>query len=70
MITKIRPRAEIEHKYNDDGWRDWYEIEYYCPICDRHIRGYKSDNSCDECGTFYDWGNSKPQIEVNRFIKW
>ncbi len=69
-VTKIRPKTRIEHKYNEDGWKDWYEIEYYCPTCSRNIRGYKSDNACDECGTFYDWGKFKPEIVEIRTVRW
>ena len=69
-VTKIKPETRVEHKYNEDGWKDWYEIEYYCPTCGRNIRGYKSDNACDECGTFYDWGKCEPEIAEIRTVKW
>ena len=45
-------------------------IKYYCPTCGRSIRGYKSDNACDNCGTFYDWGDNEPKIVVIKSIKW
>lgn len=70
MVEKIRPRAMISEAHNDDGWKTWDTIKYYCPTCGRSIRGYKSDNACDNCGTFYDWGDSEPKIVVIKSIKW
>lgn len=70
MISKIKPSTKIVKKYNEDGWRSWYAIDYFCPTCGRHIGRYKSDNACDQCGTFYDWGTHEPKIETTQVVVW
>ena len=70
MVTKIRPIASVEHSEGNDG-RDAHDfIAYYCPTCNRSISYYRSDTACDQCGTFYDWGESKPYINYNPEIIW
>lgn len=70
MIEKIKPLTAINKHYNDDGHASWYAIDYYCPICGRHIRFYESDNACNKCGTFFDWGKKEPIIETTRTVVW
>ena len=70
MIEKIRPKASIEWSFGNDGRDAHYYIEYKCPKCNRLIRYYGSDTACDKYGTFYDWGNNPPSIEIERSIKW
>lgn len=69
-IKKIRPKASIQWSYGDDGRDGRYYIEYRCPVCSRRINSYRSDNACDQCGTFYDWGKREPTIEITRSVKW
>ena len=70
MIKKIRPLAELAKRSDEDGWSSWWGIDYFCPVCHRKIRDYKSDVACDQCGTFYDWGSKKPKILTKREIVW
>ena len=70
-MEKIRPNAKIQESYGDDGRaprKAW--IDYYCPICGRYIGEWKKDTACDVCGTFYDWGDKKPQIKMTEAIEW
>lgn len=70
MIKKIRPLTELAKRSDSDGRSSWWDIDYFCPVCHRKIRDYKSDVACDECGTFYDWGSEKPKILTKREIVW
>lgn len=70
MVEKIKPCAVISKYYDEDGRTSWYAIDYYCPTCGRQIRSYKSDNACDKCGTFYDWGKREPEIKITRSVEW
>lgn len=69
-ITKIRPNAKIAVDYGCDGRDIRYYIEYRCPCCDQWISGYKKENACERCGTFYNWGNREPRIVVSRSVEW
>ncbi len=70
-IQKIRPVAKIVSCTDEDGFSIWDEIAYQCPICGKLIKhGYQGETACDACGTFYDWGNSKPTIEIAKTVKW
>ena len=69
-ITKIRPRAEINHCYGNDG-RDSYDtILYRCPTCNRIIGSYREETACDKCGTFYDWGKEPARIVITKSVQW
>lgn len=70
MIEKIRPVATVKWSDGNDGWDGSYYIEYRCPKCGRLIYGYRRDTACDECGTFYDWGEREPSIKVIREVDW
>lgn len=71
MVTKIRPYATAEWTDGNDGYDGHYYISYRCPTCHRVIgRSYKSETACDECGTFYDWGDKEPRIVVTRSVEW
>ena len=70
MIHKERPTAIVVKRIDMDGRNTWYEIEYKCPLCGESIIGYAKENACDRCGTFYDWGDHEPRIEVIRKVKW
>ena len=70
MVEKIRPRAEIKDCTNEDGFRTWKEIWYYCPKCGRLIGGYRDGVACNECGIFYDWGEKKPKLVATYNIEW
>ena len=69
-IKKIRPDAEIKYDFGCDGRDGHYYIRYSCPVCHSEIRWYKSENACDKCGTFYDWGTYEPSIKITRTVKW
>lgn len=71
MIKKIRPYAEVDWNNGNDGRDGHYYIVYHCPTCHRKIRsGYRAETACDECGTFYDWGEKEPRIKVTRTVDW
>ena len=70
MIEKIRPVATVKWSDGNDGRDGRYYIEYRCPKCGKLIHGYHRDTACDECGTFYDWGNREPSIKVIREVDW
>ena len=70
MVTKIRPKTTIVEMSDMDGRRTWYDIDYCCPTCGKKIRGYNTENACENCGTFYDWGSQKPTIETIRTVQW
>lgn len=67
MIEKIRPLATIEHRWNCDGYKEWYEIDYECPNCRKHLK--VGDIACDVCGIFFDW-SKRARIVVERRIVW
>ena len=69
MIEKKRPTTSIKYDFGCDGRDGCYYIEYSCPTCGRTIFGYKSSTACDRCGTFYDWGQREPKIEIIRSVK-
>ena len=69
-IVKLRPLAEIETKYNEDGWQSWDEIVYRCPKCRRKLRGWNSEVGCVNCGIFYGWGKREPKIVITKTIEW
>lgn len=71
MINKIRPLSEVDLSFGNDGRDCKWVIRYYCPTCKRRIfGGYKADNACDNCGTFYDWGKREPRIKEIRLVDW
>ena len=70
MISKIRPVAIVEYSYGNDGRDAHHYIAYYCPTCGRTIPWYEYATACDQCGTFYDWGEKEPRIEITRSVKW
>lgn len=71
MIEKKRPNAKIDFDFGNDGRDSKYYIQYTCPTCGRIIwYGYRSETACDQCGTFYDWGEKEPSIEITRTIDW
>jgi len=67
---KIRPIARIEEHRDEDGWHVWDDIDYYCPACKRHLRGYNEENGCADCNIFFDWGKKKPKIVTTKSISW
>lgn len=67
MIEKIRALATIKHRWNDDGREEWYEIDYECPNCRKHLS--VGDIACDVCGIFFDW-SKRAKIVVERRIVW
>jgi hypothetical protein len=69
-VEKIRPNAEVAWTEGNDGRDAHYYIEYRCPKCNRRIGYYMSSTACDKCGTFYDWGNREPRIEITRHVEW
>ena len=70
MVEKKRPKAEVYLNYGNDGRDAHYDIEYRCPKCNKKINYYKAETACDNCGTFYDWGNQEPKIVVTRTVEW
>ena len=70
MVSKIRPNTRIMYSNGNDGRDGDYHIAYSCPKCGKKINFYKSETACDNCGTFYDWGNEEPKIVITRDIKW
>ena len=60
---KLRPIIDIKIN-NEDGKTVTRCIQYKCPVCKTIISGYKSDESCDQCGTVYDWGDHPARIET------
>ena len=70
MIHKIRPTTSVEWSDGNDGYDGRYYIAYYCPKCRRKLPGYAMMNACDQCGTFFDWGEREPVIEVARSVRW
>lgn len=66
----VKPIAKIEKHRDDDGWHEWDEIDYYCPICERHLKGYHEENGCVNCEVFFDWGHIKPEIVTMKAIVW
>lgn len=69
-VEKIRPSAYIVYSDGNDGRDGKYVIRYRCPTCNRTIQRYKAETACDECGTFYDWGDKEPQIKITRSVSW
>ena len=70
MSNKIRPIAKIEKNRDADGWHEWDEIEYYCPKCNRHLRGYGIEVGCPDCQIFFDWGDKVPEIVTVKSVAW
>ena len=70
MIERIRPRTVINEHFDMEFRNSFYAIDYYCPTCGKPIAFYKSDNACDKCGTFFDWGEHKPEIKITRTVAW
>ena len=70
MIERIRPRTVINEHFDMEFKTSSYGIDYYCPVCGKPIAFYKSHNACDECGTFFDWGERKPEIKITRTVAW
>lgn len=70
VIVK-KPNAEVCCDTGEDGRASpKYYIRYTCPSCGKRILKYRADISCDQCGTFYDWGNHEPHIEEKRWVAW
>ena len=71
IIEKKRVKAEAVLCFGNDGRDAHWIIKYSCPTCGREIIcGYKSKTACDECGTFYDWGDKKPRIVTTHSVEW
>ena len=70
-VIKIRPKAELYHSEGNDGWDAYDGIRYRCPTCNRLIGPYyKYETACDQCGTFYDWGNGPARIVITKSVQW
>lgn len=69
-VEKIRPNAYIYEDHGEDGREFHREVRYNCPECGRIIGGYKAEIACDQCGTFYDWGEYPARIVVKTDIVW
>ena len=59
---KLRPIIDI--KVNNVDGNVARSIQYKCPVCKTIISGYKSDESCEQCSTIYDWGDHPARIET------
>lgn len=70
MVEKIKPDTRIEQTRDNDGWNYWYEIRYFCPVCNKRLQGYRKENGCENCGTFFDWGSKEPKIKITREVEW
>lgn len=70
MNNKVKPLAKIERHRDDDGWHEWEQINYYCPKCKKHLKGYNEEVGCDDCQIFFDWGSKKPEIVTTKVINW
>ncbi len=70
MVIKIRPKAELYHNNGNDGWDAHDDIRYRCPTCNRLIGSYRAEIACDQCGTFYDWGDRPARIVVTKSVQW
>ena len=69
MIDKLRPYPYIFDASNDGREYDSKEIYFNCPKCRKPIGFYKSKTACDNCGTFFDWGDTQPKIQsINKII--
>lgn len=66
-IEKIKPRAEAEWDYGNDGRDGRYYVKYSCPKCGKIIRSM--DIACDKCGTFFNW-DSTARIKMKPTIVW
>lgn len=62
--NKVKPDMRIVKRHDEDGWNEWQEIEYSCPLCHRVLRGWYTAVGCEDCGVFFDWGEKEPQILV------
>lgn len=69
-LKGVRPKAEILKNHDEDGRRTWPTIIYRCPTCGRISYEYAKDTSCRQCGTFFDWGDHEPTIEMSYAVKW
>lgn len=67
MGLKIRPYAEIYTARDDDGWHEWDEIRYRCPMCNKIIR--EREVACADCEIFFDWSKTA-HIKVIKEICW
>ena len=71
QVKKLKVIAHPKLSFGNDGRDSHYVIEYSCPTCGRIIGcEYKGSNACDECGTFYDWGEKKPKLMTEVFVDW
>lgn len=69
-IKKVRPEIKALRDYGEDGRDSHWYIQYKCPTCGRIIRNYRADTACDQCGTFYDWGNRPPKLVYSVTAQW
>ena len=67
MVKKVRPNAEVEYSYGNDGRDDYYYPSYSCPKCGNYIN--ENQQACEECGTFFDWSKTAT-IQIVRQIVW
>jgi len=67
MVKKIRPDAEINYSFGNDGRDSYFYVEYSCPTCHRTIK--EDDIACTSCGEFFDW-SKKAKIVVRREVNW
>lgn len=70
MMKKIKPKATVKYREGYDRSPGRHYIAYSCPTCGRSIGRYGKETACDECGTFYDWGNKEPEIIETYSVKW
>lgn len=71
MGEKFKPVAKIVERRDEEGWRTWEEIAYYCPKCGKRLHGYASTIGCADCEIFFDWGNAEPKIQrITKIIGW
>ena len=66
----VRPIATIQEQYNDDGYRFWDTIKYFCPQCHRPLKAYAAESGCLHCGIMFDWGPHEPTIKVTKTVNW
>ena len=68
-IDFVPVKEDVVEVYSNDGRRNWKEIQYSCPICGRKLMGYRYDDACDQCGTFFSWPECKSRITTAYSIR-
>ena len=64
---KIRPIAQAEYSFGNDGRDAHYYISYKCPTCYNSID--EDIVACTKCGTFFDW-SKKAHLKVHYSAEW